>query len=58
MLTLSRVEGSQVVIGDNIVVTVVRVNRRSVLLGFEAPKEIRILRSELLDREDDEQEAA
>ena len=37
MLVLSRKVGERVVIGDNIVVTVLEVKGRQVRLGFEAP---------------------
>ena len=48
MLVLSRKVGERVVIGDQIVVTVLEVKGRQVRLGFEAPPEIQIWRGEWL----------
>ena len=50
MLVLSRKENEQLVIGENIVVTVVRVAGGKVRLGIEAPIEVSIRRNELLCR--------
>jgi carbon storage regulator len=47
MLILSRKLGEKVVIGDNITVTVVDIDRGKVRLGFEAPRDIQINRLEL-----------
>lgn len=47
MLVLSRKVGERVVIGDQIVVTVLEVKGRQVRLGFEAPPDIQIWRGEL-----------
>ena len=47
MLVLSRKEGEKLVIGDNIVVTVNRINGNRVALGIEAPRDVRIVRAEL-----------
>ena len=47
MLVLSRKLGEQVVIGDNICVTVVAVRGSQVRLGFSAPEEVSIRREEL-----------
>lgn len=49
MLALTRKAGERIVIGDNITVTVVEVKGDVVRLGIEAPKEIRILRGEIID---------
>jgi len=51
MLVLSRRIGEQVVIDDNIVVTVISVRGNQVRLGFTAPAEVSICRQELLTRE-------
>lgn len=48
MLVLSRKIGERIVIGDSIVVTVVRVQGDTVRLGLEAPPEVGIVREELL----------
>lgn len=50
MLVLTRKPGESIVIGDDIVVTVVRVAGQKVRLGIDAPKEVRIDREEI--RED------
>lgn len=47
MLVLSRRIGEQLVIGDNIVVTINRVAGQRVSLGIEAPSQVRIVRREL-----------
>ena len=43
MLVLTRREGSQVLIGDGIRVTVIKIRGKLVRLGFEAPAEYKIL---------------
>ena len=47
MLVLSRTENERIKLGDEIVVTVVRVSGDRVRLGIEAPPNIRVLRTEL-----------
>jgi carbon storage regulator len=47
MLCLSRREGEKIVIGDNIVVTVVEVSGDRVRIGIDAPKEVSVHREEL-----------
>ena len=47
MLVLTRKEGEQIRIGDDIVVTVVRTGGDKIRLGIEAPSDKVILRSEL-----------
>ena len=47
MLVLSRKEGEQLLIGDNIVLTVNRISGNRVAIGIEAPREVRIVRGEL-----------
>ena len=47
MLVLSRKANERLIIGDNIVVTIVRVSGGQVRLGIEAPVEIPIRREEL-----------
>ena len=48
MLVLSRKIGEKIVIGNEIVVTVLKVEGNKVRLGIEAPDQIRIMRSELM----------
>ncbi len=47
MLVLSRKEGEKVFIGENIVVEVLKVKGNRITLGFVAPQEVQIMRSEL-----------
>jgi len=47
MLVLSRKVNEQIVIGDNIRVTVVSIRGNQIRLGFEAPPEVLIFREEL-----------
>jgi carbon storage regulator len=50
MLVLSRHRGGQIVIADNIVVTVLSIERNKVRLGIEALKSIPVDRKEVRDR--------
>ena len=52
MLVLSRKVGEKVFIGENIAVTVVRINGGGVRLGIEAPSEMPVLREEMRDKLD------
>jgi carbon storage regulator len=47
VLVLSRRENERILLGDNIVVTVVRLSGDRVRLGIEAPASVLILRGEL-----------
>ncbi len=47
MLVLSRKIGESIYIGNNIEVRVVSISKDKVKLGFEAPKNILLIRSEL-----------
>ena len=49
MLALTRKIGEKIVIGDNIVLTVVDVKGDSVRIGVDAPKEVKIYRGEIYD---------
>lgn len=49
MLVLSRKLGEKIVIGENIVVTVVKIDRNQIRLGIEAPLDVPIHRSEILE---------
>lgn len=48
MLVLARKEDESIHIGDNIIIKVVSIDNGIVKLGIEAPKEISILRDELI----------
>jgi carbon storage regulator len=47
MLILSRKESECIHLGDDIVVTIVRVNGDKVRIGVQAPPHVKILRTEL-----------
>lgn len=47
MLVLSRKTQERIQIGDNVVVTVLRVKGNMVRIGIEAPKDVRVMRAEL-----------
>jgi carbon storage regulator len=47
MLVLARKIGERLLIGDDVVVTIVRVRGNVVRLGIEAPKEVRVRRPEV-----------
>jgi len=51
MLVLSRKQSERLIIGDNIVITIVRVAGGSVRVGIEAPPEVQIQREEVRRRE-------
>jgi carbon storage regulator len=50
MLTLTRKEGESIAIGDGIEITIVDIGRGKVRVGIVAPREMPILRSEVLSR--------
>lgn len=50
MLVLTRKLMQRLYIGDNICITVVRLEGGQVRLGIEAPKEVAVVRGELTDR--------
>jgi carbon storage regulator len=47
MLVLSRKLGEKIVIGDNILVTVVKIDRNQVRIGIEAPPDVLVYREEI-----------
>lgn len=49
MLVLSRRVGERLLIGDDVVVTVIEVRSDGVRLGIDAPREIRVHRAEVLE---------
>lgn len=48
MLVLSRKPEEKIKIGDNIIIKIIRVQGDTVRIGVEAPKEIPVVRTELL----------
>ena len=49
MLVLSRKVGERIVIGDDVVLTVVEVSGNRVRLGIEAPRSKQVLRVEIIE---------
>ncbi len=47
MLVLSRKLGEKIVIGENILVTVVKIDRNQIRIGIEAPHDIPVYREEI-----------
>jgi carbon storage regulator len=47
MLVLSRKLGEKIVIGDNIVITVVKIDRNQIRIGIEAPQDVPVYREEI-----------
>ena len=58
MMVLSRKVGGRILIGGNIVMTVIRIGPNAVRLGIEAPKDMNIVREELVDPDADDCGAA
>lgn len=54
MLVLTRKVGEQLVIDENIIVTVLAVEGAKIRLGIEAPKSVRVDRAEIHQRRLDE----
>jgi carbon storage regulator len=53
MLILTRKPGETVVIGDDVRITVLAIRGSQIKLGIDAPREVRVNREEVLDREQD-----
>ena len=49
MLVLTRKPGERLVIGDNIVITVVEVKGDNIRIGIDAPREVKVYRGEIYD---------
>jgi carbon storage regulator len=47
MLVLSRKLGEKILIGDSVVLTVVKIDRNQIRLGIEAPSDVAIYREEI-----------
>ena len=58
MLVLSRKVGEKIFIDNNICLIILGFDRGQIRLGFEAPREVNIVRQELLSRSDDKDPAA
>lgn len=53
MLVLSRKPGESICIGDDIIITLVRVSGSAARIGVTAPRNVKIVRSELEKEEHD-----
>jgi carbon storage regulator len=53
MLVLNRKRHESIIIGENIVVTVVEICGKQVKIGIQAPEDVVILRTELVDRQEE-----
>lgn len=49
MLVLSRKPMQSIVIGSNVKITIIKIERNQVRIGIEAPREVSILRDELTE---------
>ncbi len=49
MLVLSRQEKEAIILGDNIEIQIIRIDKHSVKLGIKAPKEVNIYRKEIYE---------
>ena len=58
MLVLTRKAQEKIQIGDNIVLTILRVKGQAVRVGIEAPRDVRVLRSELPESKKDSSDNA
>jgi len=58
MLVITRKSDEGIVIDDNIEITVLEVNKDRVKIGINAPKNVRILRSEIYDTEQANKQAS
>jgi carbon storage regulator CsrA len=47
MLVLTRKATEQIQIGENVMITILRIKGQSVRIGIEAPREVRVIRAEL-----------
>lgn len=50
MLVLTRKNKQSLLIGDNIEITILEVQNGNVKIGIKAPKDIRIMRKEVIDQ--------
>ena len=58
MLVLTRRPGQSIMVGDNVELVVVRIEGDRVVLGIDAPREVRVVRAELLRDVEAEVQAA
>lgn len=53
MLVLSRKTKEEIKIGEHVTITVVRIGPNAVRIGVTAPKDVRVLREELVEDSND-----
>lgn len=58
MLVLSRKKDESILIGDDITITVIKLDDGTVKLAIDAPKDIKILRKELVEQVKEENKKA
>lgn len=54
MLVLSRKPGERLMVGDDVIITIVRITPNNVRVGIECPKHINVVREELLIDEEEQ----
>ena len=57
MLVLQRKVGESIVINDNITVTITKISGDKVKIGIDAPVDVKILRSEVVEVENNNKQA-
>ncbi|MBP2071899.1 carbon storage regulator CsrA [Thermoanaerobacterium butyriciformans] len=58
MLILTRKIGQSLIIGDNIEIKVVSIDGENIKIGISAPKNVSVVRKELLEVKDENKKAA
>jgi carbon storage regulator len=53
MLVISRRNGQSIQIGDNTTVTILEIGFSQIKIGIDAPREVKILRMELVKEDED-----
>lgn len=57
MLVLSRKRGQHIYIGDNITIAIVDIDRDKVKIGIEAPRDVPVMREELVPQRQQQEES-